>query len=400
MTSTAPSSSERSPATSSGATYARKRLWLGITGVGTAVVAATATLGVGLPARLLSDAASQPLPEALGALALPLLAVVGLGLPFDLLGGAVIVRHRAPLGGVLVRWVRGVAVQLAVWLLAAALLLVAARAGGVMAALGAVLLLQLALAEGRVPMARLIARLPWVPVPPRVRQLAQQAGIAPERLRLVEADDEGFVGGWSGIRPRTLVVPAQWLSLPDAALLAILRRRQLIAASGAHLRGVLGAVAWNTLGAAVVIALTGARVESAAGVLTVAAGMTLWAFAGVLLLPTPSRAAVFAVDALAARDGAAAPLAEALSPLDRWQDDEPHRSPGVEAVFHPVPAVGVRLARLGAGGGAPVERPAHLLAHHLARHALWLGWGTLSPLSRLVHCNVGRPVLWAMLPGD
>jgi hypothetical protein len=124
--------------------------------------------------------------------------------------------------------------------------------------------------------------------------------------------------------------------------------------------------------------------------------MTLWAFAGVLLLPTPSRAAVFAVDALAARAGSAAALAEALPPLDRWQDDEPHRSAGVEVVFHPVPALGVRLARLGAGAGAPVARP----AHHLARHALWLGWGTLSPLSRLVHCNVGRPALWAMLPGD
>jgi hypothetical protein len=36
----------------------------------------------------------------------------------------------------------------------------------------------------------------------------------------------------------------------------------------------------------------------------------------------------------------------------------------------------------------------------LARHALWLGWGTLSPISRAVHCNVGRPALWAMLPGD
>lgn len=396
MPPTAPLSSEHPPATSSGLTYARKRLWLGITGVGTAVVAATAALVAGLPARLLSDAVSQPLPEALRALALPMLAVVGLAVPFDLLGGAVIVRERPPLGVALARWARGVAVQLVVWTVTAALLLVAARAGGVTAALGAFVLLQLALAQGRLPLARLIAPLPFLPVPPRVSQLAQQAGIAPERVRVVDADDAGFVGGWSGIRPRTLVVPARWLSLPDAPLLAVLRRRQAIAASGAHRRGVLGAVAWNTLGASVVVALTGAPLGSAAGVLTLAAGMTLWAFAGVLLLPTPSRAAVFAVDALAARAGAAAALAEALPPLDRWQDDEPHRSAGVEVVFHPVPALGARLARLGAGAGAPVARP----AHHLARHALWLGWGTLSPLSRLVHCNVGRPALWAMLPGD
>jgi hypothetical protein len=49
-------------------------------------------------------------------------------------------------------------------------------------------------------------------------------------------------------------------------------------------------------------------------------------------------------------------------------------------------------------GKADAVKPWH--AHHLARHALWLSWGACTPLSRVVHCNVGRPALWAMLPGD
>jgi hypothetical protein len=36
----------------------------------------------------------------------------------------------------------------------------------------------------------------------------------------------------------------------------------------------------------------------------------------------------------------------------------------------------------------------------VARHALYLAWGALSPLARAVHCNVGRPALWVVWPGD
>jgi hypothetical protein len=82
--------------------------------------------------------------------------------------------------------------------------------------------------------------------------------------------------------------------------------------------------------------------------------------------------------------------------LDQWQDDEPTRTPNIERIFHPVPARANRLARLdGERRGLSA-----LHAHNLARHALWLGWGGFSAISRAVHCNVGRTALWAMLPGD
>jgi hypothetical protein len=249
----------------------------------------------------------------------------------------------------------------------------------------------------RVPLARAIAGFARVEMPPRLRTLAREAGIDPARILLLRSGDEGFVGGWTGMLARTLVLPARWLELSDAALLAVLRRRRAIAVSGAHRRGVLAAMAWNTMGFALVLALSCADAATAAGLVTLAAGMTLWAFVGVLVLPTPSRAAVFAMDAAGVHGGDPAALGDAIEGLDRWQDDEASRPAGVETVFHPVPSRTARLTRLRAvHGGAQ----AAAVTHHLARHALWLGWGTLSPLSRLVHCNVGRPALWAMLPGD
>ena len=273
-------------------TYARARLWLGISGVGTAVLTATALLALDLPTRLLSDSASQPMAESLRSV----MMVLGLGvlmfLPFDVIGGAVVVRQRPSVALFLTRWLRGVALQLVVWTLVAAVLMYVARQAAPAVVMAAFVGVQLVLALLRAPLARVIARVEAVALPERLRRLAAQAGVDPARLTLVQSSDEGFVGGWSGIAARTLVMPTRWLELPDDALLATLRRRQMIAASGAHRRGVLAAVAWNTLGFAAVLALTGATVATAAGLITVAAGMTLWAFLGVLVLPTPSRAAV------------------------------------------------------------------------------------------------------------
>lgn len=386
------------PSVSARMTYARARLLLGISGVGTAVLIATALFAFEIPARLLSNAGAQPFGEAVASLVLVLLLGVAAFFPFDVFGGAIIVRERTPVPVFLARWVRGVVVQLVVWTASAATLMAAARLGGTAVTFGAFIVLQFALAALRAPMMRVIASFNAVPKPDRLRELAGRAGIAADRIDVLASTDEGFVGGWSGIAPRRLVLPARWLELPDEALVATLQRRRIIAESGAHLRGVLGAITWNTLGFVVVLTLSGAHLGTAAGILTLAAGMTLWAFLGVLVLPTPSRAAVQAVDVAAAREVGAAIMRDAIERLDRWQDDEPERSAGVETIFHPVPSRLSREANLTAATERGGVRAYH--AHHVARHALWLGWATLSPLSRAVHCNVGRTPLWAMLPGD
>ena len=379
-----------------GLTYARARLYLGITGVGSAALLAAALLYFRIPSQGLSLSSAQPLPAALFRVGLMFAFAHVVFFLYDLIGGAWLVRRREWASTWLARWMRGVAVQWAVWMLAATALMLAARAGGNPAVIAVFVVVQFVLAFARGRMARLIAHLPLVPTPERIARAAAQAGLDAARLQVVESGDEGFVGGWSGLTARTLVIPARWALLPEPALAAMLLRRRLAGTSGAHTRGVIGAIGWNTLGFVVALALTGVSPASAAGLITLAAAMTLWAFVGVLLLPTPSRAAVFALDAAATASVGAGAMRSGIELLDKWQDDEPVRSSGVETVFHPVPGRAARIARLVGNSGA--VKPWH--AHHLARHALWLSWGAFTPLSRAVHCNVGRPALWAMLPGD
>lgn len=379
-----------------GVTYARARLYLGITGVGSAVLLATALLYFRIPSRGLSMSDTQFVPAALFRVGLMFAFAQVAFLMYDLIGGAWLVRRREWASTWLSRWMRGVTVQWGVWMLSATVLLLATRAGGNPAAIGVFVVVQLLLATARGRMVRVIARLPIVPTPERIARASAQAGLDVSRVQVIDSPDESFVGGWSGLTAGTLVVPARWAQLPEPALAAMLLRRRLAGMSGAHTRGVLGAIVWNTLGFVVSLALTGVSPASAGGVITLAAAMTLWAFLGVLLLPTPSRAAVFALDAAATAHVGAEPMRAGIGLLDIWQDDEPVRSSGVETVFHPVPGRRSRIARL--VGNADAVKPWH--AHHLARHALWLSWGACTPLSRAVHCNVGRSALWAMLPGD
>lgn len=378
-------------------TYARSRLYLGITGVGTAVLAAICLLYFDIPAAGFSTSVEQSLGRSMFSVGIFFAMVFALFFLYDLVGGAWVVRRRdnAPLW--LAVWVRGVAVQWAVWMLTGAALMVTARAAGTVATIVVFVVVQLVLATLRGRLARIIAPLDVVPVPPVMAQAAERAGLTPSQLLVLDTADEGFVGGWSSLLPRTLVVPRRWELLPVDVLAAQLARRQMIATSGAHLRGVLGAIAWNTTGFVLVQLLTGSSPATAAGLVTLMAGMTLWAFLGVLVLPTPSRAAVYAADRSAANAFGAQTVRTGIDLLDHWQDDEPTRTVNVERIFHPVPTRTNRAARLGVPT-APTLGALH--AHHLARHALWLSWGALTPLSRAVHCNVGRTALWAMLPGD
>jgi len=386
------------------ANFARPRLYLGISGVGTAVLGATIFLTTGLAGRLLSTSDQQPLTLALASLGATFLIIMFELLLFDMVGGALLVRHKRPLGQWFTPWLRGAGVQWCVWMGCAAVLMSVSRLGAsasvgesVAATVGAFVLLQLLLAVLRGTFARLVSSMPVVPLSPPIQRAADQARLDPQRLVIVETSDEGFVGGFGGVHAGTSVMPSRFSMLSPPALYAACVRRRVLAESGAHTRGVLGAVAWNALGMSLVLALTGASFASAAGTLVMMAGMTLWAFASVLLLPTVSRAAVFALDAQVTSECGAPAVRAAIEELDRWQDDEPARSRLVETIFHPVSARTARIARLSTANPNGVR---FWHAHHIARHALWLSWATMSPISRLVHCNVGRPALWVMLPGD
>lgn len=318
-------------------------------------------------------------------------------LTFDLLGGAMFVRRREAPSAWLKAWARGATVQWLVWVVSVTVLLVTARRFGPWGALSVFALLQLVLAATRGRMARIVSQLRVIPLSQQMRDAITESGLRVEQVMVVDTPDEGFVGGWTGIRATSLMVPSRWSALPAQQLTALLVRRRLISSSGAHLRGVLGAVLWNCAGFALVLGVTQIQLTSSADFVVLMAGMTLWAFVGVLLLPTPSRAAVFEADRVTASERGVAALWTAIETVDRMQDDEPTRARWVERIFHPVPGRAERRLRLTA---ATTRVPFAPGFHHLARHALWLNWATLTPISRAVHCNVGRPALWVMLPGD
>ena len=389
--------------------FARQRLVLGITGVGSTVVLSVVWLlftqfGVvefasnwrplaALPSFL-------PMDAAIAALVVFLVHALLLA-PLEYVGGARVVRQVVSRGEWLAAWSRGVAVHASVFAVVAAATATVALA---LRPLGAAswapafvaVGVTLAFLEFHGPLARVMARLAVRAPSDAEAALATANGIHADRLRIVDVADESFVGGWVGLVLPELWIPARWTTEDQRALLEVqLVRRQSQVTSGARRRGVIRTVLWQGVGLLILVPILPWELTEARTYLVLPAVASLWSFVAVLLLPTPSRTAVYNADhAAAERLGTAAVLA-ALPPLDRWQDDEPVRSPGVEFIFHPVPS---RVNREHALQRS--DREVFGGAHQLTRLTLFTGLATLSVLGRAVHCNIGRPALWALYPGD
>ncbi len=393
-------------ALSAAPTFARRRLRLGISGVGLSVMSSVAWLAL----LITGVVAPPPLSSLTGAVPTPVLTVVQavtavvavfvlhalLTFALEYRGGAVVVRQRPTAGAWLGAWVRGVCVQGVLLLVFVG---IAASGGALLGTLGvvggafagSVLLLAL---QG--PIARLIAPLPSAPLDPSLHELARSQGIRPDVVRVIDAPDEAFVGGWVGIRPVELWIPRAWTSEAHRELLTVqFTRRQAQFASGARRRGVFRAAMWPAFGLALLLPLLPWSPADAAYWLALPAVSTLWMFIGVLLLPSLSRPIVYNADSIAAARLGRDTVARAVRQLDAWQDDEAERSPGVEFIFHPVPSRGNRERAL-------QRTPQRTLggAHQLTRLALFSALAAGSLLGRVVHCNIGRPSLWAVYPGD
>lgn len=334
-------------------TYARARLWLGISGVGLFVMLAAWGLASGF-------SVSSVLPF----LALYLL----IHLPLDILGGYWLPLSfaRWPGGRFWPRYLRGALLHAGFLLVVAWMTPLIGRQGGLVAVLVFQLLLMVALVG-------------WQD------QLAVWMSGAPSATA-----DPGFTGGIAGLPgAERLVLPRD----PTIKNFTAVRRRACIA-SGSRLRGLLVAIIWNLAGFAASAHLPGAGVTNHTELLRTVFGFTLWSFLGLLILPSLSRRGVLEVDQAVRRLGIPpAVFAQAIQTLDRLQDDEPQRAPGVETIFHPIPSVTNRMA----GFAQPSSGRG---AWHAARYALFLSWPGLGLLSRAVHCNVGRPELWVFLPAD
>lgn len=387
-------------------TYARARLWLGISGVGFWVTLSCLFLWNGLPARVFS---TQPagMTEEIQELVFLVTAYILLSAPFDFLGGYWLPRRfrrsEQTFNEFFAKWLRGVTGQALVFLFTGAGLLAAGRAGGRAGALVAVVVLMLLLLAAQGWLARLIGGLGSTGLNLKeYNNLLQSPSLRLPPIHFVQSSDPAFVGGFTGLPGHErLILPAHWggsqteerLSQAVNALQIV--RRAGVLERGSRLRGVVLALVWNALGFSLATQLPGAGVTTVAELATTAFGFTLWSFVGLLVLPSFSRPAVLEADDYAARHGVPDKvLKQTIAVMDKWQDDEPERTRWIETIFHPIPSVNRRLQELASSSSAPRG------AWQAARVALFLSWSCWGLLGRAVHCNSGRPELWVLFPGD
>ncbi len=387
-------------------TLARRRLLLGITGVGLSVVLSLVWLLLLLTGLVqlsqswrLGGLADTHLTTALTASVLGLIVFSAHALLLggvEYVGGAVAVRHAPRLRVWFTGWMRGAAVQAALF---GGVLFGAAFASSVLGwigLVGAMLGASVALLLLHGIIARLVAPLSIATADAELAEIAGASGIRAGALRVVHADDEAFVGGWVGLFKPQLWIPRAWTTSDHRSLLRVqLARRHAQFTSGARRRGLWRAAMWPSLGVALFAPLLPWAYTDGNFWLALPAVSTLWTFMALLLLPSLSRPVVYSADAAAALRLGVDAVIGAIRQLDAWQDDEPERTPGVEFVFHPVPSRNNR-------GRALHRRTRPVLGggHQQTRLTLYASLAAGGLLGRVVHCNIGRPALWAVYPGD
>ena len=381
--------------------YGRARLCVGISAVGSWVLMAAAGLTFGGP-RWFADAWSGRIGGGVGGEAFALLmfvvVYVAVQLPFDLLGGLMLprgYRRAAPAWGAYVKgWSRGVAVHGAMLFAVAGVLTVAGHYGGPLLMFVAAVGGSLVLLAQRLGLARALAS---------VRPAAVSPGLAPDSElphalrrrggrglhrgggRRLPPAGQRFAGGL-GARP--------WAK-PACESPRHGGRRPRPPGRGA----AAGCWRWASRGS--VSPSPPCASESAdlrpwarpPAPIAFSLWFTLWSFLGLLVLPTFSRRGVAEVDARLLAEGTTPDELNAITrTLDRRQDSEPARPGWVERIFHPIPSVNNREAPT---GGTPPRG-----AWDAARTAVFVSAAGLGLLGRAVHCNCGRPALWAFLPTE
>ena len=383
-------------------TYARARLWLGICGVGTTVVIAVALLVGQVPQRLLADSEAWQAADV-GTLVGFVGGFVLLMLPFDLLGGYLLPRRYGRKTrnflAFAYHWVLGVTIQSMLFVLTGLAILAGGRVAGLPGALAVIAVTGV----GYLVFQRFLARTMTGRVGRHgerpleaVEQKLENWGVQKAKVIVVDHADPGFTGGVVGWPGReTVIIPRKWLDVLSTEELGVaIVRRLLAVASGSRVRGLLLAFAWILCGFTISALVPGGGVRSVAQLVTTCCGFTCWMFVGLLILPTVSRVASYAIDRQVVEQGVTAELlGRTLEKLDQLQDDEPARAAWIERIFHPVPSLDNRrqLTR---------NSSFSLGAWHAARVTLFLSWSCLGLLSRAVHCNAGRPELWVLLPTD
>ena len=364
------------------------------------MVACVAGLTLQLPQSFLPTSDSGYLGD-LAWIALLVGCIIAVMAPLDFWGGYVAPlrfnRQPISLGVFLKQWSRGVLIQSLLFLISSIVILIAGRQAGLTGATVCVLIMSILYVACQ---RRLLAAMTsgrWHAEDDKVDRSLEHAGswnLKRLPVTVIHNMDPGFTGGVVGLpKFESIIIPRDFVDQLTAEQLAVVLARRLIAVeSGGRTRGILLALIWIVAGFIVSASLPGAGVITVAELVTTSMGFTVWTFLGLLTLPTISRQSSYAIDAELLRRGAdTETFTQTIRALDSVQDDEPSRGALVETIFHPVPSVDNR--RQTHQSGSP-------MAWHAARMTLFLSWSCTGLLARAVHCNVGRPELWAMLPTD
>lgn len=382
----------------SSVTYARARLWLGITGVGSLVTIATLALVLDWPHRFFSARRTFGTRE-FSELMLFVIGYATVMFPFDFLGGFWVPRKYARTKASFSNWWRtyvpSVLGQGVFFLLLGTSLLMMSQLfgwlGTALTIVGGFLVCLLirrqivAYHESRSTQESLALK--------KAKSVVSSWNIDLPEVTIANHSDVGFTGGIIGSRKDAkIVIPQTWLKFSTNVLAVAIARRALAIQSGSYRRGWILALLWNAIGFAVCTLFSVTGLTTLAGLITTISAFTIWTFLGLLILPTLSRSASLRVDHELGTLGVREDLIQrAAANLDQKQDDEPVRPTLIEIIFHPIPNVSSRNVS---------QPPSGYSAWNVARTTLFFSWAFLGFLSRSVHCNVGRPELWTMLPSD
>lgn len=367
-------------------TPGKARLWTGIGCVGTLVCLSSAMLATDAVVQLLPAVPTHPATEFL-IIATCFAGIAAVMLPFDLIGGVWIPAafespkpHMRTWAAV---WLRSVVVQLLFYSTTFFCYLQIGREIGAAWLIAMLAALQFALVAGQ--------ELIWHAM------TANPTGEPGDGAAVfVKHSDHRFAGGITGLSGfETILIPEHWKSRLEPGFLKVLvARRRIALQTGGRWRGVLAAMLWNITGFTFAIVLSGASIRSVADLMTIFLWFLLFSFVGLLLLPALNRRSVFALDRHLVSASDSSQLQQAIAELDDLTERDPARSAPAESVFQPIPCPDRRLRSLAEAGSH------HVVAWNVARTALFLSWAFGGPLARAVHCNVGRPELWALLPAD
>jgi hypothetical protein len=359
-------------------TYARARLFLGITTVGTMGTLCAVALFLRLPQQFFSISPIN-IAETAKGLAIIVGLYAAIALPFDFIGGYVLERvfnRDVPhLGNFAYRLVRGITGQGAVYICCGLSLIEMHTRFGNIGVIMLFAVLQLILIAFQLPLAMFVGGL-----------RRTQSGLA--------GQGPYGTGGITGILgSEAVVLPMHWKAVLSSDQLNVMEsRRRYAIASGLRRNGLMLALAWNVGGFAISVSLAGGT-GSVASLLTTALYFSLTSFVGLLVLPKPSQTAVLQTDAGIINNGNRDALVASIRALAGIQDGEDRRHSAVQLIFHPIPSVSLRTENT-------LQNTNQLAAWNAARLAIFLSWAGLSFVSRAVHCNVGRPDVWVLLPCD